>query len=219
MKILDGLTQAQFTVTSKKGKVQNYKVRYFKNQVNLLMTFRSPQRGNLLKILYDQLGDQIYAYEVNAKQLKEKKGTGRFDPILGSGFYYTDMVHMPFAENYVSKIKGTAKLEGKNLLKLESIPLIQSKYSKVNFWVDHNKKYKIVRIDYFEISGILWKTMNLEYGKLPSKQKKKTLSVYSPIKYEIFDLKKNTISSLEFLLNNQMVKIHKSLFDKENIEK
>ena len=219
MKIPDGLNLAQLTVASKKGSIKTFWLSHFKKGHDSLFIFKSPFRGNILKLLYNSLRQNIYAYQIHSKRLSQKKFKDRFDPVLGSGLYFIDFNLPFFVNNFISKIGEFETINKEKLVKVENFPLFNGLYGKVIVYVDPQKNYRLSRIDYFDSDHILLKTINVYYGRLPSRLKKETTLISAPVRYEIMDLSRNTISNLEYQLNDQIAQINNSIFQEENIEK
>ena len=219
MRINNGLNLARLTVIREKGPTKTFQLSHFKIKDNSLIVFKSPSRGNVLKLLYSSLSQKIHVYRINTKQLSQKKSNDRFQPVLNSGFYFIDLNHPSFLDNFISKAGVLETVNKEKLLKVENLPLSNSLYGKVTVYVNPQKNYRLNRIDYFDTNNILLKTMNVYHGKLPSRLKKKTTIIYAPVKYETTDPSRNTISLLEYKLNNQAIQINNNIFQKENIEK
>ena len=221
LKFLQGLNKLQFTITSNKGNVTSYKVSLFQKEDKSLFLLDSISRGRLLKILYNDSGQNIYVYDVERKILYHKRAQDRFDSILNSGFYFIDLNNSDFLDNYTPKFAGMETRENsENLLRIENIPLDPGAYGKLNVLVSEKNNYALKRIDYFDRAGVLIKSMELTENDFPviTSDEKKTVRKYL-IKWQMMDMSKGTISVLEFLVNDQKVKLDNSLFEKQNIEK
>ena len=219
MKINDGLNLAQLTVIGQKGSIKVFRVSHYKKGYNSLMIFKSLSRGKLLKLLYNSQDQKIYAYKIHSKNLSQKKFNDRFNSILNSGFYFIDLKQPFFIDNFISKINGYQITKKGQLIKIENLPLFNGLYGKLVVYVNPPKNYRLEQIDYFDKNNILLKTMEVHHGQLPSRSNKKVHLRDAPLKYKITDLSRNTISNLEYYLNDQDVQISSNIFQKDNIEK
>ena len=90
----------------------------------------------------------------------------------------------------------------------------------MNFYVDTVKDFELRRIDYYDLSGVLLKSLKVNFEEIPVRlEKNKTVSKKIASKLEMRHMSKGTISILEVLINDQTAKLDPSLFKKENIEK
>ena len=219
MKIHNGLNLAQLTVIDRKGSVKIFRVSHYKKEYDSLMIFKSLSRGKLLKLLYNSPDQKIYAYKVHSRTLRQKKFNDRFDPILSSGFYFIDLRQPFFIDNFISKTNGYKTTEQGKLLRVENLPLSKGLYSRLVVYVNPSENYLLKQIDYFDNNNILLKTMEVHHGQLPSRSNKRVRLLNAPLKYKITDLSRNTISNLEYYLNNQDTQINTNIFQEANIEK
>ena len=214
-----GLNKLQLTITSNKGKVSSYKINLFQKEDNTLIIVDSISKGQLQKILYTDSGLNIYVYDKIRKTFYHKQADDKFDSILGSGYYYIDLSGSSFLDNYTPKFSGKEEADGKQYLRLSAIPLDPGKYSRVNILVDP-ETYEAYRIDYFDRASVLMKSLKLTYGKYPVEMgRKKTKLIRYPVKWEMMDMSRGTISILEFFKNIRHIRMDNALFKKENIEK
>gem|GEM_PF-1627206 len=215
-----GLTKIQFTITSKLGNVTSYKVSLYHKERNSLLTFDSISKGRLIKILINDNGQNVYMYDQMTKMLYHKRSMDKFEKILFSGFSFHDIANLPFLNNYTPRIAGYDQIGEKRLLKVENIPLDRGSYSRLDVFVDPEKNYRVVRIDYYDKNGTLWKNMNVIYKDLPVKtQDGEEISKDHAAQLEMADLAAGTITYFEMLLNDKNIRIDNSLFDRQNIEK
>jgi len=215
-----GLNKVQLTITSKKGNISVYKVSHFKKDENAILYFDSQTRGRVLKVLYNDSGENIYVYNVHNKKFYHKSADDKFEYLLGSGFSYFDLANLKFLDNFTPKVNGIEKNNGKQLLRIENIPLDKGIYSKINILVDHKDNYRLTRIDYYARDGVLLKSLKPTFNMLPLRSKsKKASEVYSSVKWEMVHMGYGSSSIYEFLLVDQSANLNAALFDKQNIEK
>ncbi|HMV37132.1 MAG TPA: hypothetical protein PKD60_14625, partial [Turneriella sp.] len=103
----EGHQKLQLTITTREGKSVVYKGSLYQKQNASFFVFDSMTRGTVLKLLYNDQGQNIYAYQTHDKRLFHKKYLDRFESVLGSGFAYLDIANASFIDNYQQKTKGT----------------------------------------------------------------------------------------------------------------
>ena len=221
MRFLDGLNKVQLTITTSKGRARTFKVTLFQKEDNSLFIFNTIGRGRTLKILYNDQGQNIYAYNILDHRLYYKREKNQFDLVLNSAFSFIDISNAPFSDNYIPQIHGKEKDQDKFYTKVASLPLNRgSMYSKVNFLVDPRNNHSLRRIDYYNRDGDLLKSLRVRYSKLPIKlDKKKLITKTYPTRLEMTHMARDTVSIMQFFANDKTVKPDSSLFKKENIEK
>lgn len=220
MKYPEGLNKIQLTLTDQAARTVVYKGTLYQKKDDSLFMFDSMRAGRVLKLLFNNSGLDIYAYLVHERRFFHKRAGDRFESVLDSGFYYADLSNSPFLENFTPRINGTENKNGKNLLRVENIPLDRGKYSRLNVLVDPGDEYKVRRIDFFDTSGVLLKSLEVTFADMPVKtEEAKNTAVNHAVKWDMIDMSRGTIATLEFLLADQTARLDKSLFQRENIEK
>ncbi|MBV6494480.1 MAG: hypothetical protein LDLANPLL_02513 [Turneriella sp.] len=220
LQYLDGHYRLQMTITTKEGKSVVYKTNLYQKQNASYFVFNSMTRGTELKLLYNDQGQNIYAYTVHDKRLYHKKYLDRFENILGSGFAYVDIGNASFIDNYQQKITGKEKNTEGEFTVVENLPLDKGNYGKLFVLVDPKKQNRPVRIDYYDPAMVLMKTLTFKYGTLPVRETKTGINqVEYPIRWDMADMSRGTVSTLEFFSVDRTVRLDASLFKRENIEK
>lgn len=216
----EGFNKLQLTITTKDGKTVIYKVAQSQKGGNTLFVFDSISRGNILKLLYNNNGQNTYAYYIHDKRLFHKKYLDRFDRVLDSGFTFFDLNNSPFLENYTQRISGSEKAGKKNYIIVENIPLDKGSYGKVVAIIDSTQDNRLVRMDYYDTAMTLMKSMNITYAKMPFREvrKKEEQKEYA-VKWDMADMSRGTVSTLEFFISDKTARLDTSLFRKENLEK
>ncbi|MFZ5627619.1 MAG: outer membrane lipoprotein-sorting protein [Spirochaetota bacterium] len=216
----EGHQKLQLTITTREGKSVVYKGSLYQKQNASFFVFDSMTRGTVLKLLYNDQGQNIYAYQTHDKRLFHKKYLDRFESVLGSGFAYLDIANASFIDNYQQKAKGTEKNDEGEFTVIENIPLDKGHYGKLIVLVDPKKDNRVKRIDYYDSAMVLMKTMTFTYGMLSVKEEKNlTREIEFPIRWDMADVSRGTVSSLEFFSVDKTARLDASLFKKENIEK
>jgi len=216
----EGHQKLQMTITTKEGKSVVYKGSLYQKQNASFFVFDSMTRGTVLKLLYNDQGQNIYAYMTHDKRLFHKKYLDRFENVLGSGFAYLDIANASFVDNYQQKIKGTEKNEDGEFTIIENVPLDKGLYGKILVLVDPKKENRLKRIDYYDSALVLMKTLNFTYGLLSVREEKNvTKQIEFPIRWDMADVSRGTVSTLEFFSVDKTARLDPSLFKKDNIEK
>ncbi|HNA79125.1 MAG TPA: outer membrane lipoprotein-sorting protein [Turneriella sp.] len=216
----EGHQKLQLTITTREGKSVVYKGSLYQKQNASFFVFDSMTRGTVLKLLYNDQGQNIYAYQTHDKRLFHKKYLDRFESVLGSGFAYLDIANASFIDNYQQKTKGTEKNDEGEFTVIENIPLDKGHYGKLIVLVDPKKDNRVKRIDYYDSAMVLMKTMTFTYGMLSVKEEKNlTREIEFPIRWDMADVSRGTVSTLEFFSVDKTARLDASLFKKENIEK
>ncbi|HRP68854.1 MAG TPA: outer membrane lipoprotein-sorting protein [Turneriella sp.] len=216
----EGYQSLQLTITTKDGRAVVYKVSLYQKHHASFFVFNSMTRGTVLKLLYNNQGQNIYAYMTHDKRLFHKKYLDRFENILGSGFAYLDIGNGSFVDNYQQKINGVEKNANGEFTVIENLPLEKGNYGKLVVLVDPKKQNRLERIDYYDSAMTLMKTMTFKYGSLPIKETKtSTKQVEYPVRWEMADMSRGTVSTLEFFSIDKTARLDDSLFKKENLEK
>ena len=216
----EGHQKLQLTITTREGKSVVYKGSLYQKQNASFFVFDSMTRGTVLKLLYNDQGQNIYAYQTHDKRLFHKKYLDRFESVLGSGFAYLDIANASFIDNYQQKTKGTEKNDEGEFTIIENIPLDKGHYGKLIVLVDPRKDNRVKRIDYYDSAMVLMKTMTFTFGMLSVKEEKNlTREIEFPIRWDMADVSRGTVSTLEFFSVDKTARLDASLFKKENIEK
>jgi len=220
LQFTEGHQKLQLTITTRAGKSVVYKGALYQKGNSSFYVFDSMTRGTVLKLLYNDQGQNIYAYLTHDKRLFHKKYLDRFEQVLGSGFAYLDIGNASFVDNYQQKIKGKEKNEEGEFTIIENLPLDKGNYGKVLVLVDPKKENRVRRIDYYDAAMVLMKTLNFTYGQLPVKETKtSTRQIEFPVRWDMADVSRGTVSTLEFFSVDKTARLDASLFKKENIEK
>lgn len=216
----EGHQKLQLTITTREGKSVVYKASLYQKQNASFFVFDSQTRGTVMKLLYNDQGQNIYAYMTHDKRMFHKKYLDRFENVLGSGFAYVDIANGSYVDNYQQKIKGSEKNEDGEFTVIENLPLDKGHYGKLLVLVDPKKDNRVRRIDYYDSAMVLMKTLSLTYGNLSVKEGKNVVKqVEFPIRWDMADVSRGTVSTLEFFFVDQTARLDASVFKKENIEK
>lgn len=220
LQFAEGHQKLQLTITTREGKSVVYKASLYQKQNASFFIFDSMTRGTVLKLLYNDQGQNIYAYMTHDKRLFHKKYLDRFENVLGSGFAYLDIGNASFVDNYQQKLKGNEKNGEGEFTIIENLPLDKGQYGKLLVLVDPKKDNRLNRIDYYDSAMVLMKTLKFTYGMLTVKETKDTTrQIEFPIRWDMADVSRGTVSTLEFFSVDKTARLDASLFKKDNIEK
>jgi outer membrane lipoprotein-sorting protein len=86
--------------------------------------------------------------------------------------------------------------------------------------VDPKKDNRVRRIDYYDSAMVLMKTLSLTYGSLSVREEKNlTKQIEFPIRWDMADVSRGTVSTLEFFSVDKTARLDASLFKKRKYRK
>lgn len=176
----------------------------------LLLKFRSADRDDELKVLYKSRSENIWVYDLHANKLFNKRGPDIFDVIMMTNFTFIDLSHASLKDGHNAAIKGEAVVKGMDCHLLTLEPLVKAGiYGRLEVFIT-KKDYIPVRMDYHDGENIIFKTMSIvktasQNGRL------------IPVRYDMYDVKKKTVTILEFFEFNENIKYDKKLFRYESL--
>ncbi len=158
---------------------------------NSLFTFKSKNRGEEMKVLYNRGGRDIWIYDIHAFRLLHKTAGAGYDSVLGTNYNLMDFSNLKFRSNYVGVIKGRSPIKGENCYELELASSPESLgYGKLTIFVSVDT-FLPMRIDFYDRNRILYKFQSLV------KTGKKNNRIF-PMRYEMFNIKTKSVSVLIF---------------------
>ena len=155
-------------------------IMYQKGSEKRLVRFLSPadQRGISFLSLPD---DVMYLYLPAFRKIRMIASHVKNQNFAGTDFSYDDMSSFKFSEEYDPELLET--LEDSYLLKLTPKEGMEKDYGKLNVWIK-KAPHLMVRVEYYDKAGNLWKVMTREQYELTG--------IYWAAKVmEIRDVKKN----------------------------
>ncbi len=175
-----------------------------------LFKFNSKSRGDELKILYNLRGEDIWVYQILAIKLFNKRGVDRFDPILATNYCYIDLSNADLQSNYTATITDEAFIKGRDTYKLRLVPVMRGgNYGLLTIYVS-KKDYIPLRIDYHDPDKVIFKTLSI--AKVINRNKR-----IIPVRYDMLDIKKGTVTLLEFFGFDDDIQFDKKIFIHENL--
>jgi len=178
---------------------------------DLFFKFSSADRDGELKILYNLKNKNIWIYDVHSNRLYNKRGIDRFDPVMMTNFSFADLSHASFQGNYTSKITGETVFKGTECQQLILEPVYkEGKYGILEIFIE-KKNFIPLKTDFHDNDKIIFKSMSVV--KTGSKNDRTI-----PVRYEMRDIRKRTVTILEFFEFDESVKFDKKLFRQENLQ-
>lgn len=172
---------------------------------NSLFKLGSSGRGDQLKVLYNLSGEDIWVYHILAVKLFHKMGVDRYDPILATNFSYIDLSNAKFQSNYTASISGDAFVKGNDAYRMTLFPIFKGgSYGQVTLYVG-KKDYIPLRVDFHDNDKVIFKTMTV--ARVMTKGKR-----IVPVRYDMLDIRKGTVTILEFYSFEEGVAFDKSIF-------
>ena len=158
---------------------------------DFLFSFKSPSRGESLKVLYNMGGEDIWVYNIHSIQLFHKMGIDKYDSLISTNFSFIDMSNASFQSNYNARITGRSLIKGIECYRLNLEPIFaQSEYGLVTIYATVDK-YLPLRIDYHDRDKVVFKFLSL------AKTIEKAGRII-PIRYDMLNIKNGTITILNF---------------------
>ena len=176
---------------------------------DFLFEIGQDQKTPQIKVLYNFSGDDIWVYNTRDVKLHHKVGTGKYDSVLQTNFSYIDLSNADFQSNYSATIKGDSYLMKQDAYKLRLKPLdVKGMYGELTLYVS-KRDFSPLRIDYNDRDMVIFKTLNITTKKEGSK--------VLPVKYEMLDIKKGTITVLNFWQFDRKITFDKRIFRHQNL--
>ena len=175
------------------------------SEEDYLFKFSTKGRGERLNVLYNLGGEDIWVYNIYSIKLFNKRGIDKYDPILMTNFYYIDLSNYDFQSNYRAKIIGEVIVKGYNCYKMKLHPIYKiGKYGLLTIYVS-KKDYIPLRIDFHDRDRVIFKTLAI--AKVVMRNGRDI-----PIRYDMLDINKGTVTILEFYDFIENVKLNKRIF-------
>lgn len=172
---------------------------------DFLFVFSSRERGDQLKVLYNLNGEDIWVYNVHSLKLYHKMGIDKFDSVLSTNFTFTDISNADLQSNYTASIDGEASVKGIDAYKLTLKPIFRGgEYGMLTLYASKDK-YIPLRLDYHDRDMAIFKFMTVV------KTREKGNRVI-PIRYDMLDIRKGTISIINFTSFDEEAKFDKEIF-------
>ena len=190
-------------ITNKKGREKTLELvtKSKDNSKRQMIWFLSPpdDKGmSFLKIEYDDKDDLMKMWLPGFKKLRRISSTKKSDSFMGSDLSFEDLTNRNIYSYNYNLISDNSECEYKNnsipCYELESIPNIDSEYSKHITWIiELDGVYLAIKEHSFDKKGDLLKTKSIEF-----KESEFGIEMYYIMnKLDIKNVQKNTSTSLE----------------------
>jgi hypothetical protein len=180
------------------------------SEEDYVFKFATKSRGEELRVLYNLRGEDIWVYNMLSIKLFNKRGVDKYDPILGTNYYYIDLSNVDLQSNYTAELTGEAFIKGVDTYKLKLNPIMRGgNYGLLTIYVS-KKDFIPLRIDYHDPDKVIFKTMTI------AKVMKKDNRII-PIRYDMLDISKGTVTLLEFYGFNEEMTFDKKIFIHQNL--
>jgi hypothetical protein len=177
---------------------------------DLLFKFSSADRGEEVKVLYNHKGKDIWVYDLHANKLFNKRELDKFDYVMLTNYCFFDLFHGSLENNYSTKISGKTSIKGNECYHLILEPILSGGiYGLLELYVTM-KDFIPIRIDFHDNEKIIFKTMSIVKTALRNER-------ITPIRYDMLDIKKRTVTMLEFFNFEESIKFDKKIFMHENL--
>ncbi len=170
-----------------------------------LFTFSTGDRGEQLKVLFNFRGEDIWVYNMLSTRLFHKMGIDKYESIIFTNYNYVDFSRANLQSNYTARIIGNANVKGVDSYRLRLDPVFRgSSYGMLTLYVAKNT-YVPLRIDYHDIDKVIFKTLSI------SETIEKDNRII-PIRCDMLDIKKGTLTVLSYSGFEENVKFDKKVF-------
>jgi len=213
----EGITKAQLTVRYSNKKIKVYKILIYHKNDNILYTINSTNEGRILKILYNKNSLNYFIYDIINHKLYQKDIYEKLGEVLNSAFSFDDLSNRNLSEKYVPIISELTTEKDKQYKKIKVIPADEKDYSHLFLYRLSKDKNRLEKIEYFKKNRILSKIIEFKYGNLTMKEKNNKSKIEYPIIWKAIDIKKETVSILEFFSSDNIIPFEDTIFDPDKL--
>lgn len=194
------------------GKTYKVDIVGYIDKSDYLFSFSTPDRGEQLKVLFNFGGEEIWVYNVLSTKLYHKTGIDKYEPIVATNFSFIDFSNSDFQSNYTAKIMGTAFIKEQETYRLSLTPIFRGgAYGNLTVYVSKDK-YLPLRIDFHDTDNVIFKTLSIvEIGQVGSRA--------FPVRYDMLDIRKGTLTMLTFHGFEENIKFDKKIFFHQTLGK
>jgi len=177
---------------------------------NSLFVFNSRKRGDQLKVLYNLGGEDIWVYNIHAIKLYHKLGIDKYDAVLGTNFSFLDLSSYDLQSNYTASIEGDAFIKGYDAYKLRLNPIFKGGlYGMLTLYVSKDE-FIPLRIDFHDRDKAIYKFLTIT-------KIRKYKGRIVPIRYDMMDIRRGTITILRFFKFDDRMKFKREVFRSEKL--
>ncbi len=172
---------------------------------DFLFTFGTRGRGDELKVLYNQGGEDIWVYSIHAQKLFRKMDVDKYDPLLGTNFSFIDLSNADYQANYNAVLTGDAVIKGLPAYRLRLEPIFKGgSYGRLTLYAA-KADYVPLRIDFHDNDKVVFKSIavakTMERG-----------GRIVPVRYDMLDLRRGTVTIMEFFGFDESMRFEKTIF-------
>ena len=180
------------------------------SEEDYLFKFATKSRGEELRVLYNLRGEEIWVYNILSIKLFNKRGVDKYDPLLGTNYYFIDLSNADLQSNYTAELTGEAFVKGVDTYKLKLDPIMRGgNYGLLTIYVS-KKDFIPLRMDYHDPDKVIFKTMTI--AKVITRDDR-----IVPIRYDMLDIRNGTVTLLEFYGFDEDVTFDKKIFIHQNL--
>ncbi len=194
------------------GKTYKVDITGYIDKSDYLFSFSTADRGEQLKVLFNFGGEEIWVYNMLSTKLFHKTGIDKYEPVVATNFSFIDFSNADLQSNYTAKIAGTAVIKEQETYRLSLTPIFRGgAYGNLTVYVSKGTYFPL-RIDYHDIDGVIFKTLSIvEVAKVGSRN--------FPVRYDMLDIRKGTLTMLTFHGFEENIKFDKKIFFHQTLGK
>ncbi len=205
-----GLIKGRIKHITPDGKSNTIDLEAYISRDDYLFKFSSRERGEQLNVLYNMRGEDIWVYNNHSLKLYHKTGIDKYDPLLATNFFYIDLSNADMQSNYTATIEGKTLYKGYDSYMLKLIPIFKGgEYGYLTLFVTTDK-FVPLRIDYHDRDNAIFKFMNIV-------RVKENDNDIIPLRYDMLDIRKGTVTILNFFEFDEKIEMSKDLFRPEKL--
>ncbi|TFH41732.1 MAG: outer membrane lipoprotein-sorting protein [Chrysiogenales bacterium] len=192
------------------GSATNINFTGFITEEDYLFTFKSRDRGEMLKVLYNLGGEGIWVYNIHALKLFHKLGIDKYDEILSTNYSYIDLSNADYQSNYTATIDGDALVKGIDVWRLILKPILKGgSYGMLTLYVTKDR-FIPIRIDFHDRDKAIFKFMTIVNVRESEDR-------IVPLRYDMMNIRQGTVTIFNFSDFEEKITFKKDLFRPEKL--
>ncbi len=192
------------------GSATNINFTGFITEEDYLFTFKSRDRGEMLKVLYNLGGEDIWVYNIHALKLFHKLGIDKYDEILSTNYSYIDLSNADYQSNYTATIDGDALVKGIDVWRLILKPILKGgSYGMLTLYVTKDR-FIPIRIDFHDRDKAIFKFMTIVNVRESEDR-------IVPLRYDMMNIRQGTVTIFNFSDFEEKITFKKDLFRPEKL--
>jgi len=175
------------------------------DESDFLFTFSTRNRGDEIRVLYNQGGEDIWVYSIHAQKLFRKMDVDKYDPLLGTNFSFIDFSNADYQANYNAVLTGDAVIKGLPAHRLRLDPIFRGgSYGRLTLYASKTD-YVPLRIDFHDNDKVVFKSIAV------AKTMERAGRIV-PVRFDMLDLRRGTVSILEYFGFDESMRFDKTIF-------